>query len=158
QTGDNGSKYFNIEGKDKGKYASFGVLVFDMPKNFDASKIKGATLTLVQSIPQFAADGEIKILIAPDLDPATDLKFDSSADNGVGDQIKTLTELGSGTFQKVKTGELQSFTLKLDEKCRDRIAKEGRVCLVITPADSAVGATFFGVGDTEAGNRPKLTI
>jgi hypothetical protein len=158
RSGDAGSKYFNIEGKDKGNYASFGILVFDMPKKFDASKVKGATLTLVQSIPQFAANGEIKILLAPDLDPATDLKFDSSADNGVGDQIKTLTELGSGRFKKVKTGELQSFTLKLEDACKVRIAKGGRLCLVIVPADSTVAATYFGANRKDKGNSPKLMM
>jgi hypothetical protein len=157
RSGDNGSKYFNVEGKDKGKYASFGVLVFEM-KKVDASKIKGATLTLLQSIPQFAADGEIKIFLAPDFDPATDLKFDPSSDNGIGAQIKTLNELGSVTFKKVKTGESQLFTLKLDDTTRERMAKEGRLCLVITPADATVAATFFGAGESEAGNRPKLSI
>ena len=29
--GDAGTKYFNIQGKDNGRFASFGVLVFEMP-------------------------------------------------------------------------------------------------------------------------------
>jgi hypothetical protein len=52
-----GKKYFNIEGKDNGKYASFGVLACEMPKEIKGSKIKGTTLTLVQSVPAFAKDG-----------------------------------------------------------------------------------------------------
>ena len=88
--GEAGSKYFNIEGKDTGKFASFGVLVFEMPKETDGSKIKSVSLTLVQSVPAFAKDGQIKICLAPDLDPAAELKFDSNSENGVGDQIKAL--------------------------------------------------------------------
>ena len=65
RTGEAGSKYFNIEGKDTGKYASFGVLVFEMPKEIGGSKIKSVALTFVQSVPAFAKDGEIKILLAP---------------------------------------------------------------------------------------------
>ena len=66
--GDNASKYFNIEGTDNGKYASFGVLAFEMPKEIKGSKIKGMTLTLVQSVPAFAKDGAVKDLPGrPDL-------------------------------------------------------------------------------------------
>jgi hypothetical protein len=122
------------------------------------SKIKSVTLTSVQSIPAFAKDGDIKIHLAPDLDPAADLKFDASSEYGVGNQIKTLHALGSGTFKKVKTGETQKFELKLDDATRDRIAKQGKLCLVITPAERAVAATFFGAGDSERGNRPRLAI
>jgi hypothetical protein len=32
RAGDAGSKYFNIEGKDNDEYASFGVLVFEIPR------------------------------------------------------------------------------------------------------------------------------
>jgi hypothetical protein len=158
RSGDGGTKYFNIEGKDNDQYASFGVLVFEMPKKIDASKIKSVALILVQSIPSFAKDGEVKIFLAPELDPAADLKFDSSADNGIGNQIKPLRELGAGTFKKVKTGETQSFRLKLDDTARERIVKGGRLCLIIAPADSSVAATYFGAGESDEHNRPKLTV
>jgi hypothetical protein len=129
-----------------------------MPKKIDAAKIKSVSLTLVQSIPQFAKDGAVKIYLAPELDPAADLKFDAKSDNGIGDQIKVLNELCSDKFKKVKTGETQSFTLKLDDTSRDRLAKEGRLCLVITPVDSAVAATIFGAGDSDKTHAPKLTL
>ncbi len=156
--GDAGSKYFNIEGKDNGKYACFGVLVFEMPKKIDASKIKKVTLTLVQSVPAFAKDGEFKFFVAPELDPAAELKFDANSDNGVGNQIKPLHELGSGTFKKVKTGETQTFTLKLDDSSREQFAKGGRLCLVVVPAESQVAATYYGAGDSAEGRSPKLTV
>jgi hypothetical protein len=58
----------------------------------------------------------------------------------------------------VKTGEVQSFALKLDDNSRERFTKEGRLCLVIVPADSTVGATFFGASESDKSNRPKLTL
>ena len=149
RSGDAGSKYYNVQGKDSGKYASFGVLVFELPKETKAPKIKGLTLTLVQSVPAFSKDGAVKIYLAPELDPAADLKFDSKSDNGIGDQIKVLNELCSGTFKKVKTGETQSFTLKLDDACKERISKGGRLCLVIAPADPTVAATYFGANEND---------
>jgi hypothetical protein len=158
RAGDAGSKYFNIQGKDNGKYASFGVLSFEMPKEIKGSKIKGMALTLVQSVPAFAKDGAVKIFLAPELDPAADLRFDSNSDNGIGNQIKVLNELCSGTFKKVKTGETQSFSLTLDDACKERISKGGRLCLVVVPADSTVAATYFGANENDKQNCPKLTM
>jgi hypothetical protein len=57
RSGDAGSKYFNIQGKDNDKYASFGVLVFDLPKEIQEKRIKNLKLTFVESIPKFAKDG-----------------------------------------------------------------------------------------------------
>jgi hypothetical protein len=156
--GDAGTKYFNIQGKDNGRFASFGVLVFDMPKNLDGAKIKSVTLTLVQSVPSFAKDGDIKITLAPEMDPASELKFDPTFDNGVGNQIKTLLDLGSGTFKKVKNGEIQEFRLKLDDTTRERVTKEGRLCLVIVPGDSNVAATFMGKSENDKSSAPKLKL
>ncbi len=156
--GEGGTKYFNIEGKDNGKFASFGVLVFEMPKKIDGAKIKSATLVLVQSVPAFAKDGDVKIMLAPELDPASELKFDPSSESGIGKQIKTLLDLGSGTFKKMKNGEIQEFRLKLDDTSRERIAKEGRLCLVIVPADSTVAATFMGTSENDKSSTPKLKL
>ena len=156
--GDAGTKYFNIQGKDNGRFASFGVLVFEMPKNLDGAKIKNVTLTLVQSVPSFAKDGDVKIMLAPEMDPSSELKFDPSSDNGVGDQIKKLLDLGSGTFKKVKNGEIQEFRLKLDDTSRERIAKEGRLCVVIVPGDSNVAATFMGMSESDKSSTPKLKV
>src|SRR5260370_37800907 len=53
-----GSYYFNIEGKRNEKFASFGVLVFPVPKSDADRNLKELTLTLVQSILEFAHDGK----------------------------------------------------------------------------------------------------
>jgi len=156
--GDGGSKYFNIEGKDNEKYASFGVLIFQIPKEVLEKRVKSVTLTLVQSLPKFAKDGMIRFFLEPDLDPKPDLKFDPNAADGVGSQIKPVHPLGSGNFKQVKTGEIEQFTLTLDDSCRKRLAKEGSLCLVIVPADATVAATYYGAGEDSNGNRPRLTI
>jgi hypothetical protein len=156
--GDAGNKYFNIEGKDNEKYASFGVLVFDIPKEIHDKKLKSLTLTLVQSIPQFSKDGAIRFFLAPDLDPKADLKFDAKASDGVGSQIKPLHSLGSGNFKKVETGKSESFSLTVDDAARGQIAKSGKLSLVIVPADSTVAATYFGASETDKEKSPRLTL
>jgi hypothetical protein len=66
--------------------------------------------------------------------------------------------LGSGTFKKLRTGETQSFTLTLHDTCRERIAKGGRLCLVVVPVDETVAATYFGTNENAKGNSPSLNL
>lgn len=158
RSGDGGCKYFNIQGKDNEKYASFGVLVFEIPKDIHDKKVKGVTLSLVQSIPKFAKDGAIRFFLVPDLDAAGDLKFDPTAPDGVGSQIKALHPLGSGNFKRIETGKTESFSLTVDDAVRERIAKGGKLCLVIVPADAAVAATYFGANEDAKDKSPRLTV
>jgi hypothetical protein len=158
RSGDAGSKYFNIEGKDNEKYASFGVLVFDIPKEIQDKKIKNLKLTFVQSIRRFAKDGAIRFFLAPELDATKDLKFDVNAPDGVGDQIKSLHPLGSGNFKKVETGKTESFSLTIDDTAPGQLAKGGKLCLVIVPADAVVAATYFGASETDKEKSPRLTL
>jgi hypothetical protein len=158
RSGEAGSKYFNIQGKDNDKYASFGVLVFDIPKGIQENKIKNLKLTFVQSIPKFAKDGAIRFFLAPDLDSSQVLKFDLTTPDGVGSQIKSLLPLGSGDFKKIETGKTESFSLALDDAAQVQIAKGGKLCLVIVPAYGAVAATYFGANETDKGRSPRLTL
>jgi hypothetical protein len=156
RAGDAGSKYFNIEGKGNEKYASFGVLVFGIPKEVQGKQITNLKLTLVQSIPTFAKDGRIKFFLAPDLNPNAELKFDASAPDGVGSQIKSLHPLGSGQFKKIETGKVDEFTLTVADTVRERFANGGKVCLLIVPADEAVAATYFGATEGAKDKSPRL--
>jgi hypothetical protein len=156
RAGEAGSKYFNVEGKGNEKYASFGVLVFELPEEVRETTLKSLTLSLVQSIPRFARDGAIKFFLAPDLDPNAELKFDPGAPDGVGSQIKPLYSLGSGEFKKIETGKTESFRLTVNDTVRDRLARGGKLCLVIAPADAAVAATYFGATEDAKDKSPRL--
>ena len=156
RSGDAGSKYLNIEGKSNEKYASFGVLVFEMPNEILGKRIKSLTLSMFQSVPRFAKDGGIKFFLAPDLNDGGELKFDPSASGGVGSQIRSLLPLGSGEFKKIETGNLDVFSLTVDDAVRERVAKGGKVCLLIVPADEAVAATYFGATEGAKDKSPRL--
>jgi hypothetical protein len=164
RTGDNGSNYFNIQGKASGgdgKYASFGVLDFPAPK---VGEIKGLTLTLVQSIPQFAKDGKVKFYLSADAKPGptATMKFDATTPDGLAEQLLPRHPLGAGKFTKVKTGQADSFTLTLDDGARAFVkaqaSKGGTLRIVVVPDDETVAATYFGAGNATPANRPKLTI
>ena len=158
RTGDAGKNYLNVEGKDNEKFASFGVLVFDLPKEIQDRNPKGLQLSLVQTTPKFAKDGSIKLFLAPDLDPKAKLKFDAEAADGVGKQIEPLEALGTGEFKMPEWGKTQTFTLTLSDAVRDRIAKGGKLCLIVVPADAKVAATYYGADEDAKDRRPKLTF
>jgi hypothetical protein len=167
RAGDAGSNYFNIEGKNKERYASFGVLVFPLNKSEAAPQPNELTLTLVRSIPGFASDGAVKFYLAEpantDKDSLEKLKFDTSVASGLGrDSFKALHELGRGTFKKVETGHIDKFELTLDEPggryLRDLLRTAGLVHIVVVPDDADVAATFFGAGQETEANWPRLSF
>src|SRR5262245_12668947 len=156
--GEAGKDYFNVEGKENDKFASFGVLVFELPKDVQAKELKGLTLKLVQTAPRFAKDGAIKLFLAPDLDLKATLKFEADTPDGVGKQIAPLHPLGSADFKSPEKGKAQTFKLAVNDDVRDRIAKGGKFCLVIVPADAKVAATYFGATEEARENSPRLTL
>ena len=131
---------------------------FEIPKEIQDKKVKSVSLTLVQSIPKFAKDGAVRFFLALDLAAEEDLKFDPNAPDGVGNQNKPRHALGSGNFKKVETGKQESFSLTLDDAAQGQIAKGGKLCLVIVPADAAVAATYFGASEDAKDKSPRLTL
>jgi hypothetical protein len=170
RTGNNGTIYFNIQGKasgEDGKYASFGVLDFPALRvypNPKSGEVKGMTLTLVQSLAQFAKDGRVKFYLSADANPGPTaaLKFDGTTPDGLAEQLLPRHPLGKGTFTKVKTGQADSFALTLDDGARAFVkaqaARGGTIRIVVVPDDDTVAATYFGAGIATPANRPKLTI
>jgi hypothetical protein len=74
----------------------------------------------------------------------------------VGSQIRSLLPLGSRQFKKIETGKADVFTLTVDDAVWERVAKGGKVCLVIVPADEAVAATYFGATEGARDKSPRL--
>jgi hypothetical protein len=163
--GEAGSRYFNVEGAKNDRYASFGVLVFQLPKT--ESDVEKLNLRLVQSVPRFARDGKVKFLLAEPRDPGTDslagLKFDPKSPGGLSkDAFKAIHPLGSGTFTKGKTGQADSFDLKPNEAgrtyLRSQLKAGGTMLIVVLPDDEEVAATHCGGGSEPGANRPRLGI
>jgi hypothetical protein len=165
--GSGGSNYFNIQGKNKEKYAGFGLLVFPLPKGDGNADVKTLTLALVQSIPAFSADGKIKFYLAQPLDAEPSslekLKYDPTAAGGLAkDAFKSLQALGAGEFKKIETGKSDTFVLSLDDMARDELRSllktGGSLHIVVAPADDDVAATYFGAGNETEANRPPITL
>ena len=78
KSGDNGDKYFNIEGTANKTHASFGLLRFDaatLKKDLDSKygagkyKITNVTLQLTQSPAKFSKEGQVNIFFRADTTP-----------------------------------------------------------------------------------------
>ncbi len=166
--GEAGSRYFNVEGVKKERYASFGVLAFEVPKGGEqAGNVQALSLRLVQSVARFTQDGKVRFFVAEPADRGTDplaaLKFEAGSSGGVGkDAFKALHPMGSRTFKKIETGHVDEVELKPDEAgkryLRDRIKAGGTILIVAVPEDEEVAATYFGAGAEMEGNRPRLSI
>lgn len=74
KTGATGERYFNVEGKGKGKYADFGVVRFDLSKlkttldqKYGAGKYRvvDIELALTQSNASFTANGDVEVYYTP---------------------------------------------------------------------------------------------
>jgi hypothetical protein len=96
--------------------------------------------------------------LAPDLSDEGELKFDPNDWRGVGSQIRPLLPLGSGQFKKIETGKVDVFNLTVDDTVRERVAKGGKTCVVIVPADEGVAATYFGATEEAKDKSPRLTL
>jgi hypothetical protein len=131
-----GSRYFKVEGVKKERYASFGVLAFELPKGGEpADDVRVLSLRLVQSVARFTRDGKVRFFLTEPADRAGDplagLKFEAGSSRGVGkDAFKALHSTGSGAFEKVETGHADMFELKPEEAgrryLRDRLRPAGR--------------------------------
>ena len=105
----------------KERYASYGVLVFELPRGGDqAGEVERVSLRLVQSVARFAQGGKLKFVLAEPTDRAGDplagLKFEAKSSGGVaGDALKALDPLGTARFTKAETGHADTFELKPDE-------------------------------------------
>jgi hypothetical protein len=164
--GEAGSRYFNVEGVRKERYASYGVLLFELPKGGDQAGDK-VSLRLVQSVARFSQDGKVKFYLAEPADRAGDtlagLKFEAGSPGGVAtDVFKALHPLGSGSFRKAETGHEDTFELRADEAgtrhLRDRLKAGGTLMIVAVPEDEEVAATYFGMGAEPEERRPRLVL
>ena len=121
-TGPSGDKYFNVEGKAKGKYACFGLIKFNtaslkegLDKKFGPGKYQISTIILEmnQSNAKFTAGGGIKVYYSADakVDPAK-LKypFDAKSNSLAASSIAAIS------FTPAAMPTLSAVTINKDNK------------------------------------------
>lgn len=161
-------RYFNIQGlsgRGDSKFASFGLLDFDIEPGQQkaAGTMRKATLVLTQSIPPFAKPGRLLFFIPRDPDEEiTTLKFAIEGDTALGDTLPRCIPCGEATFTIEATGRKDRFELDFNEEAEavvDRLLEDGgRLRLLVVPGGVDVAATYFGVEQPEPENRPSLVL
>ena len=160
-------RFLNAEAGSNGANASFGVLDFNASSfTFPAgSTVVAAELDLVESDASFTAPGTLQFYAAFDtttaIDASSPLKYMvGAANNGVGTQLGTLLDLGTGSFTSTgstNTGIVDKYVLTLDPTAVGLFASaltsgSGKIRIVVANFnDSALGVgagTFAGTAST----------
>src|SRR5215472_18796156 len=172
--GDNGKRFFNMEGNQNGNFASFGVADFTFPhrgEDGDESEIesiRNLTVTLVQANAAFTADGALHFWLTTDtttdIQPSDEpaVSFIRADDpDGLDQQLVPRFFLGSGMFVQVDDGHVDTYSFRLSRGARQYLRRQigrcGTVRIVISPADGTVAATYAGFSNMEF-TGPVLTI
>jgi len=172
--GDNGKRFFNMEGNQNGNFASFGVADFTFPhrgEDGDESEIesiRNLTVTLVQANAAFTADGALHFWLTTDtttdIQPSDEpaVSFIRADDpDGLDQQLVPRFFLGSGMFVQVDDGQVDTYSFRLSRGARQYLRRQigrcGTVRIVISPADGTVAATYAGFSNMEF-TGPVLTI
>ena len=156
--GDNGKRFFNMEGNQNGDFSSFGVADFtlsELGSAFENGEDSRLTVTFVQANSGFTHDGDLHFWLTTDTttdiqpgeDPAVKFNLDDDPD-GLADQLSPRFFLGSGTFTEVADGQVDPYTFPLSRSARHylrhQIETEGKIRILVSPADGTVAATYAG--------------
>jgi hypothetical protein len=155
--GDNGKRFFNMEGSANMNFASFGVLDFGT-STFMATSVTGATLQLTQANTFFTMNGGLQIFLVPDtttdIQPVTSpLKY-VPPNPGLGTQLGTPLSLGTAMFVQGTggpfgdgSGTVDTFNLTISPSAAALLQSEinaGKVRIVVAPDSATVAATYAG--------------
>ena len=153
--GDNGKRFFNMEGNGNGDFASFAVADFTPHMPGQEGMPVRLTVTLVQANAAFTSNGDLHFWLTTDtttdIQPSDNpaVRFITPDDpDGLDDQLVPRLFLGSGTFVEVDDGQMDDYSFDLSpdasQYLRDQISNCGNIRIVISPADSNVAATYAG--------------
>ncbi len=180
RSGDNGKRFFNMEGNQNGDctvetvppcFASFGVADFDsdcLQIRGEIESIRSLTVTFVQSNAAFTHDGALHFWlttdtttdIQPGKDPAVKFLLADDPD-GLAGQLTPRFFLGSGTFTQVEDGHPDPFSFRLSRQAEHYLVRQirhhGTIRIAVSPADGAVAATYAGFSNDEFSG-PVITL
>jgi hypothetical protein len=158
--GDNGKRFFNMEGSANDTFASFGVIDFPAPQpGYPVASVNALTLRFTQQNAAFTHDGGLRFYLTADtttdIQPGSPLHFDAAdLPGGLDGQLLPRFFLGTGTFIEVANGAEDSFPLSLSADAQafltDQLNRGGVLRLIVTPDDATVAATFAGFSNTDS--------
>ncbi len=168
RAGTTGQKYFDIESAPNGTYASFGVV--DFRATATAGVVSRLSLALTESNAGFTRPGSLSFYVSTNtttnIDAGTSpltYRTSSSDTTGIGGQLSTLYQLGTGIFPGTATGSVDLYqfavTGALQSYLTSQVNAGGTIRVVVGAADAVVDATYAGFTNTTANTPgPALTV
>lgn len=167
RSGGNNLAYWNIEGTNNGAFASYGVADFTIaaltiPAGEMLSSLNSLTFKLTQSNSGFTNSGGLKFYFSSDTSAiignggGSSLRFENGeAPEGLGGQLASTYELGSGFFTEVASGREDVFTFDLDgleptamDYLTSLFTTGGTLRFVVTPTEAGTAATYAGINSS----------
>ena len=174
KAGDNGKRYLNVEGKDKGKYACYGFTQFDgaklkadLDKRLGPGKytIKGVSLQLSKSTASFSASGKVDVYYTAEKADAAALKYPLDLKGSLkpallGSIAFAVSEKPQG-FGAAKAGDdvdrLDLMKAGHGAAVAAAISAGKPITILLAEGDSKVAATWAGKENNKAAG-PMLLI
>ncbi len=162
--GDNGKFFFNVEGRNNGDFASYGVLDFDasqlgLPR--DVQSLNYILLIFEKHNAAFSRAGTVRFYLTEDfadIEPGTStLIFDANdPPTGLSNQLQPRTEfieyLVGGQVPLGMSGDYDVFLfvppLAAEEYIKAMLNARSYLRLIVAPGDDDVAATWAGVTHT----------
>ncbi len=178
KSGANSDKYFNIEGKDTGKYACYGILRFDgatlkkdLDKKYGAGKYKvtNVTLQLTQSPAKFSKDGPVDIYFHADATPdlnVQSLKYPYNPKDkavggskiAVGAPSKTKAVAKEAAAEGESVTEAYNLTNDTSGSPLKSALEQGKIVTIVLTADGSVAETYAGLKGVQHRKAPTLVV
>ena len=182
RTGNNGVRFFNIEGSNNNAFASYGVLDFTASSfgiGFTVGDVSNLSLLLRDAPAAFSAGGNVNVYLATDTTTSiantpgsSPLRFDATIPGGEGisagaaGQLGTLYSMGVGAYAKGTQGDAFNYGLTLPAAAKTLFVNalnagaSGDVRLVVTPGAAGVAATYGGAASAIAAlsDAPRLSF
>ncbi len=160
KTGSSGERYFNVEGKDKGKYSCYALVQFDAKAMLvelkkaslnGKAKLKQVRLDLAQSNASFSASGGVRVYYVPGLPDPKALKYPFSLQGSA----KAIGELKFALVAGAKPSSREPLAAIIVDKCdltgtvhandlTKALASSPMLTLALVETTPGVAATWAG--------------
>ncbi len=156
RSGNNGKRFFNIEGSSNGSFASYGVVDFQFGAVAAQPAFTSLTLALTQANASFTADGGLNFYLdtntTASIQPGTSPLVYSGAGEGTSTNVAggqlSLLFLGAGSFTQVVNGFENDFTFALTPSLASTLKADVQnnaiVRVLVTPTTPGAAATYAG--------------
>lgn len=140
--------YFNVQGSSHGRFASYGVLDFDLPVLPAADSLSESKLVLAQSLASFTTDGDVGVYLSREL-AVSNPRYQAGkvGREAVGSAFGDLIKLSDYFFWADSDGYDDAIALfqgPAEAYLLSLLGSGGTLRLLVVPESASVAATWAG--------------